>query len=260
MQQVYHQSAFGRVPSGGAFLTRIFFRAACNSQGGWIVTNLQFNLSTTSIAPDQLSASFASNIGSDETIVYGPKPTAIDTQASGCGSSFDRIDFELDNPFFYNPADGNLLLDIRNFGSYFPSDPHGGPQVGDSHLDAPARLGDTISRIAALAVDAEAATVVDTSGLTTGFQFDPFPVLGVQLTNDTIVLRWPYFPTTFRLQSTDKLSADAVWENFQGEIGGDTGTLEVKLPVDALTQKRFFRLYWNSPQPGVDPRSTGGAP
>lgn len=251
VQQIYDHSAFTEVPPEGAFLTRLFFRPTCNSQGGWVVTNLQVNISTSSRIPDQLDARFAANIGIDETTVYGPKPAAISTQAHGCSPPFDIV-LELDNPFFYSPANGNLLLDIRNFGSFFPSDPHGGPQVGDSHLDAPANLGDVVSRIAASPVTAEVATVVDTAGLTTAFQFDPFPKLVFQTTNDNaIVLLWPHQPTNFRLQFTDRLTPDAVWQDYQGDIGGNTAISEVKLPADVLTKKRFFRLYWNSMQPGL---------
>src|SRR5580765_7949960 len=73
-QQVYHASAFSLVPSGGAFLTRIFFRADCSSRRSWLVTNLQVNLSTTARAPDNLSSTFAANIGPDETVVFQPAP------------------------------------------------------------------------------------------------------------------------------------------------------------------------------------------
>src|SRR6266511_1537546 len=46
-QQVYDASAFSLVPPGGAFVTRIFFRADCTPGWGPVVTNLQINLCTT---------------------------------------------------------------------------------------------------------------------------------------------------------------------------------------------------------------------
>src|SRR5881394_1149464 len=65
-QQVFDVSQFTLVPTGGAFLTRIFPRADCSSTFKWLVTNLQVNLSTTLKSPDNLSAIFAENFGADE--------------------------------------------------------------------------------------------------------------------------------------------------------------------------------------------------
>src|SRR5262245_23924365 len=45
-QQVYDASQFSRLPPGGAFLDRIFFRSDCNNGLAVLVTNLQVNAST----------------------------------------------------------------------------------------------------------------------------------------------------------------------------------------------------------------------
>src|SRR5436190_6475389 len=115
-QQVYNAPSFSAVPVGGAFITAIFFRGDCSPCWVPFVTNLQVNLSITSKAADQLSALFAENTGQDETVVthatnYIPTghwglPTC--PTPSGFGNPIN-----LDVPFYYDPARGNLLLELR---------------------------------------------------------------------------------------------------------------------------------------------------
>src|SRR5678815_4864698 len=74
------------------------------------ITSLQINLSTTSKGPDGLSTVFSENIGANETVVFGPRPARF-----GPGSPLPEYTFQLDEPFFYDPSAGNLLMDVRNF-------------------------------------------------------------------------------------------------------------------------------------------------
>ena len=54
-QQVYAASQFSALPSGGAFITGLFFRPDCVlNKGGSRTTNLLINFSTTSKGPDHL--------------------------------------------------------------------------------------------------------------------------------------------------------------------------------------------------------------
>src|SRR5436305_1883326 len=67
-QQVYAASQFGALPPGGTNLIGIAFRVDAGF-GGFSSTlpAVQINLSTTAKAPDGLSATFAINIGTDDT-------------------------------------------------------------------------------------------------------------------------------------------------------------------------------------------------
>jgi hypothetical protein len=79
------------------------------------ISNLQINLSTTAAQPDQLSATFAQNVGTNDTIVF-QGPITISSRFTGPPGGpkdFDII-FPLTTPFTYDPRRGNLLLDIRN--------------------------------------------------------------------------------------------------------------------------------------------------
>src|SRR5712692_2217079 len=120
VQQVYAGSEFG----GGNFVGNILgidFRPDNPLGGlGFTVTipSVQLDLSTTAKVPDALSPVFAENVGADDTVVFGPGPLTLHSNGGFCGTGrpcgFD-IQIRFQRPFFYNPAAGNLLLDIRTF-------------------------------------------------------------------------------------------------------------------------------------------------
>lgn len=79
------------------------------------VSNVTIRLSTTQRGDEgnTLSATFADNIGADDTVVYSGALT-LTTAANGNlpVSPFDyTIVFQ--TPFLYDPTDGNLLLDVN---------------------------------------------------------------------------------------------------------------------------------------------------
>src|ERR1051326_9125814 len=114
-QQIYDAAQFSAVDPGYKYISAIYFRAdsSVRTVGTWI-TNIQINLSTTSRSVTNLSPVFAENIGPDDTVVFGPQVLSI--QGGGCCSpqAFD-VGVALTKPFFYDPAAGNLVLDVRNF-------------------------------------------------------------------------------------------------------------------------------------------------
>ena len=121
-QQVYANSEFGFlfVPH---LITQIAFRPDAGAGGAFSSTidNIQINLSTTSREPDNLSPNFLSsdfllNVGADDTEVFSGSlalSSSFDGPPGG-PKEFDIV-IDLQQPFLYNPADGNLLLDVRNF-------------------------------------------------------------------------------------------------------------------------------------------------
>ncbi len=139
-QQVFKSSEFSRLNPGGGLINRIAFRG--HGPGipfAGAIPQLQVNLSTTSKAPDELSSTFASNVGSDDTQVFSG---ALATAVSYDG---DPTDFEIvisfNTPFYYDPAKGNLLLDVRNV--------EGGTQVPDLDqlVDGTLANNDALSRV-----------------------------------------------------------------------------------------------------------------
>src|SRR4029077_18250886 len=168
-QQVFGASQFSRLNPGGGLINRIAFRGhgpGVSFTG--TVAQLQVNLSTTSRSPDNLSSTFADNVGADDTQVFsGPFQAAV--TYTGDPTNFEVV-INFTTPFFYDPAKGNLLLDVRNT--------QGSTEVPplDQELDAPSAVGDSVSRVynygdvtAATAGQSGGVDEKDSSGLITRF-------------------------------------------------------------------------------------------
>lgn len=157
-QQVIAATEF----SGGAgWIKQIALRpdGASGNAFSETLTNVQINLSTTATAPNNISKTFAQNIGKDETVVYSG---ALPLSSAFSGPDGGPMDFDivitLQTPFWYDSTAGNLLLDVRNFS--------GGKTSQLDAQDAP----DTTSRVWSLDVNSPTAT-----------QTDPYPSAGLVL-------------------------------------------------------------------------------
>lgn len=140
-QQVYASSAFG---GGPILISGIDFRPDANVGHAFSTTlsSIRIDLSTTSAAVDALSLTFANNLGADNTTVFGTAPLSISSAFAGPAGgpmAFD-IHIEFTTSFLYNPANGNLLLDVRNFGagstSQFDAENPGGVMSRISTFDS----------------------------------------------------------------------------------------------------------------------------
>jgi hypothetical protein len=235
-QQIYHASQFSSIPTGGAFITRLFFRPDCVlNNGGAFMSNLQVNLSTTSKAPDQLSTGFADNVGRNDTIVFGPGSFTVGAGGGDCPAAFED-NLELNRPFFYNPTEGNLLMEVRIYPGHVLNNPgrfaHDGANVS----------GDSVSRAYAPSVDATVVTQSDTTGIITEFQFDVVPSLTNSLTTNAVVITWPVQPKNFVLQWAHELGSSSNWQLYTNQIGGGASYYVLSLPRNSLDRARFFRL------------------
>jgi hypothetical protein len=102
-QQVYASSDF----SGPITITNLeFYDTQSNTHATQLPTgNWTISLSTTSVTPVTIGATFASNLGGDNTVVFSGninQPWAFG----------DTLQIILSTPFTYNPADGSLLMDV----------------------------------------------------------------------------------------------------------------------------------------------------
>jgi PEP-CTERM motif len=155
-QQVYAASGF----LGSMLIGGISFRPDANGGGAFAstISNVRIDLSTTGAAPDALNAVFAANVGANNTTVFNGSLSLSSafTGPAGGPKAFD-INILLTTPFFYNPALGNLLLDVRMF---VASD--------TTQFDAQDVNGDAISRMFATDVNATTGST-DSLGLVTRF-------------------------------------------------------------------------------------------
>lgn len=102
-QIVYNASGFG---SGPITISAFSFRPL--GFGSDInISAATIRLSTTAASENTLSPTFAANFGPSSTVVYNG---ALNIDSSGT-PVFD-VTVNLQTPFVYNPAQGNLLLDV----------------------------------------------------------------------------------------------------------------------------------------------------
>ena len=114
-QQIYAASEF---PSGSGLITHITYRPDSQAQSFFgTIADIQINFSTTSATTSTLSTTFADNVGADETVVFSRGSLSFLNPVTGPfgGRKTFSVDISLQSPFLYDPAAGDLLVDIRNF-------------------------------------------------------------------------------------------------------------------------------------------------
>jgi len=162
-QQLYVASQFG----SGGLITQIIFRPDAFAGTAFTSTlpDIQIDLAYSSAPDDGLSTTYANNITAGDTIVFARGPLALHSAFTGPANGpkdFDIV-ITLTTPFFYNPALGNLLLDVRNFGA-----------GTTTSFDAVFTSGDGVSRLFNQNVNGTTGST-DSLGLVTGFNIVPEP-------------------------------------------------------------------------------------
>ncbi len=106
---------FSGLPETHRWITGVRMRpdASVTSPGTRIWQDFQMRLSTTNQGPGSLSRTFADNVGSDETLVYDGTLT-LSTNNAGPLEGPRDFDLAIDfvTPFYYDPSQGNLLIDF----------------------------------------------------------------------------------------------------------------------------------------------------
>lgn len=175
-QQVFDASEFSHAGADALVITSIRFRRnpfdpnlpTSGDSFISILPDIQFNLSTTLRAPDGLSTTFAENIGMDDTQVIHRGPLGLQSVGGVLPEDFEIV-VEMDTPFIFRPATGNLLLDIRNYDGGVTTFFNGQSVVGDSVSSLTAYTGSDTGT-----VESESG-VRSTFGYVTLFEFTPIP-------------------------------------------------------------------------------------
>jgi hypothetical protein len=114
-QGITHRSEFEALPVGGAWLTEIRFRPDGLVPVGEVASfgRVQISLSVTQVDPLDISSTFADNITGTLVEVYNAawSSTVINPDPPGAETRPFDFRFLLETPYFYNPAEGNLLFD-----------------------------------------------------------------------------------------------------------------------------------------------------
>ena len=244
-QQVYNRSLFTNANPTSIYVTTLTFYPyyAGPPAQDWIVPSMQINLSTTSKTADNLSLTFAENVGADDTVVLDP--TSYYFPANTDVIVFNR-------PFKYQPPLGNLLVDIRIYdgsGDPFPpTDLYPLMQAYNSQTDE-------VSRVWSTNVTAATATGGDTIGLDTLIELSPIPSLQAQVVTNyqgthtnMIIISWPGVPSNFVLQTSPQVGTGAHWTTAQNRIFGAAGRNDmgyswwIEIPAGSPGAANFYRL------------------
>jgi hypothetical protein len=194
--------------------------------------NVTIQLSTTAVNPDSMSTSFASNTGNDALTVFSGELDvhAIGDAAPGSPNLFEIIVPVADDGFYYNPAAGNLLVDIR---TYTPV---------SMNVDASSASADGASRAFALDPNATSAAHRDTGADVIQFGVVPAPApppseIGLSAHGykvkgrQTVDLGWTGAAgsvTVYRNDVPIATTSNSSYTDNIGAVGGGSYTYQVK--------------------------------
>lgn len=166
-QQVYSADSFGS--NAALAITGIQLRPFSFQPFSATASALEIVLSTTAAPATGLSTTFADNLGADQMVVFsGSVPLASGGRTGDPGADFDIV-LPLGLPFSYDPAMGNLLLELRASGGL--TDAIGAVQFDSWHTNGASGVASL------LAFDANSASGnVFPIGMATRFDIEGFAV------------------------------------------------------------------------------------
>ena len=113
-QQSYDASHFSLLGTNGGFITSVAFRGGGNTTSFVYAMTVSLSTSpapTNAASSNLLHAAFADNTGPDKTVVFS---SSWEMRVFPPRDNLLQFQFVIpfSRPFFYNPTNGNLLLDI----------------------------------------------------------------------------------------------------------------------------------------------------
>jgi hypothetical protein len=250
-QQVYDASQFTGLGTNGGMINFIGFRYHGNyNTAPMLYISMSLSLSTTTKAVDNLSATFADNIGPDNATVYSGKYT-IGVTPPPSDHQLHPWPFPMvitfTTPFFYNPTNGNLLVDMQ-----WPyAELYAG--VGPPWIDAVEAAGDSVSRV--FAVNNNVTYIptngtADTIGLVTLFGLTPknppIPrINNLLLSGTNLVLAGGSGVSGgigFTLATTNLAEPLANWSQVNTNSFGTNGGFTFTNGVDPTLPQQFYIL------------------
>jgi|GEM_PF-3309491 len=112
-QEIIRSSSLSPAWPTPVLITGIAFRLPGGvSSMNTLVSRIEIRLSTTSVAPEQITTSWFSNRGSDAKTVFFHDNVLL-TAAGGQAVNPFEIQIHFDQPFIYDPSTGNLAMELR---------------------------------------------------------------------------------------------------------------------------------------------------
>jgi hypothetical protein len=225
--QIFDASQFGAL-SGPSFLTQVALRPdTIPGPSGPQTSTLRIYVSTTSRSVAGMSTTFSQNIGTNNTLVFDGTVNVTTGNLPGPGNTrqFDYV-LPLTTPFLYDPAAGNLVLDIQIEGS-------GSAVTFDTVSGDPAigRVG--IGSSTAPTGNMQASHV-------TQFTFEPPPLVTIRASQ--VEVCWNSISNlTYQVQYRSDLTTN-VWTSLVDCVRSTGSTSCISAPIVAGQSQRFYRV------------------
>ncbi len=227
--QIEDASQFGAL-SGPSFLTQFAYRPdMILGQSGPRSLTLRIYASTTSRSVAELSTTFAENLGTNNTLVFDGTVNVTTRNLPGPGNTrqFDYV-FPLTTPFLYDPAAGNLVLDLQinangsalTFDTVFSGDP-------------------AIGRIFSFG-SSTATTGNFQDSHVTQFTFEPPPLVTIRASQ--VEVCWNSKSNlTYQVQYRSDLTTN-IWTSLRDCVRSTGSTSCISDPIAAGQPQRFYRV------------------
>ena len=230
--EIYDASQFGAL-SGPSFLTQFAYRPDRTlDQSGPRSWTLRVYASTTSRSVAGLSTTFAQNHGTNKMLVFDGPVTLTTRNLPGPGNTrqFDYV-LPFTTPFLYDPAAGNLVLDL---------------QIVDLGNDSPATF-DTVSsgdpaigRVVGFSSSTATTGTIFPNTHVTQFTFEPPPLVTIRASQ--VEVCWNSISNlTYQVQYRSDLTTN-VWTSLVDCIRSTNSTSCVYDPIVVGQPQRFYRV------------------
>jgi len=226
--QIHDASQFGAL-SGPSFLTKFAYRPdRILDQSGPRSLTLRIYASTTSRSAAGPSTTFAENIGTNNTLVFDGTVNLTTGNLPGPGNTrqFDYV-FPFTTPFLYDPAAGNLVLDLQIV------------------ADGEAFTQDTVSGDPAIGRVFSFGSSTTTTGEireshVTQLTFEPPPLVTIRASQ--VEVCWSSISNlTYQVQYRSDLTTN-LWTSLGGCIRSTNSTSCVFDPIVVSQPQRFYRV------------------
>ena len=226
---IHDASEFGAL-SGPSFLTQFAYRPdRILGQSGPRSWNLRIFASTTRRSVDELSTTFAENLGTNNTLVFDGTVNVTTGNLPGPGNTrqFDYV-VPFTTPFLYDPAAGNLVLDLQIVGN-------GSALTFDTVLSVDPAIGRIFSFSSSTAT-------TGTIGVphVTQFTFEPPPLVTVRASQ--VEVCWNSTSNlTYQVQYRSDLTTN-LWTSLVNCVRSTGSKSCVNDPVVVGQPQRFYRV------------------
>ena len=228
--RIFDASQFAAL-SGPSLLTQFAWRPdRILGQSGPHSVNLRIYASTTTRSVAGLSMTFADNLGADNTLVFNGTLNWTTGNLPGPGNTrqFDMV-FPCTTPFLYDPAAGNLLLDMQLSGN--------GQSITLDTVEGNPTAREIANTTSSNAVTADfVAPFVQV----TQFTFAPPPLVTIRASQ--VEVCWNSIPNlTYQVQYRSDLTTN-LWTSLGGCIRSTNSTSCISDPIVVGQPQRFYRV------------------